>query len=64
MARDTLGYFWMLVGMDLNPVVSVTVLLTETWYFVDLYTCRPDSRREDTLGLNVRMQSSGSNHCE
>ena len=30
------GYLWMLVGMDLYPVASVTVLLTETWYFVDL----------------------------
>ena len=30
------GYLWILVGMDLNPVASVTVLLTETWYFVDL----------------------------
>ena len=30
------GYLWILVDMDLNPVASVTVLLTETWYFVDL----------------------------
>ena len=30
------GYSWILVGMDLNPVASVTVLLTETWYFVNL----------------------------
>ena len=29
------GYLWILVGMDLNPVASVTVLLTETWYLVD-----------------------------
>ena len=47
---------WILVGMDLNLVAFVTVLLTETR--------RLDSRRVDTLGLNVRMQSSGSNHCE
>ena len=32
------GYLWMLVGMDLNPVASVTVLLTETWYLLDLWT--------------------------
>ena len=30
------GYLWILVVMDLNPVASVTVLLTETWYLVDL----------------------------
>ena len=29
-------YLWMLVGMDLNLVASVTVLLTETCYVVDL----------------------------
>ena len=40
------GYLWILVGIDLNPVASVTVLLseTETWY---LY--RHDSRRLDSL---------------
>ena len=30
------GYLWILVGMDLNLVSSVTVLLTETWYLLDL----------------------------
>ena len=30
------GYFWMLLGMDLNPVASLTVLLTEIWQRVDL----------------------------
>ena len=29
------GYLWMLVGVDLNPVASLTVLLTEIWYVVD-----------------------------
>ena len=30
-------YLWILVGIDLNPVGSVTVLLTETWYlFVEV----------------------------
>ena len=30
------GYLWMLVGMDLNPVASVTVLLTETCYILQM----------------------------
>ena len=30
------GYLWMLVGMVLNPVESLSVLLTETWHRVDL----------------------------
>ena len=30
------GYLWIMVGMDLNPVASVTVFLTETWYRTDL----------------------------
>ena len=30
------GYLWILVGMDLSPVASVTVLLTGTWHLVDL----------------------------
>ena len=30
------GYLWILVGMDLNLAGSVTVLLTETWYLIDL----------------------------
>ena len=29
-------YLWVPVGMDLKLVAAVTVLLTETWYFVDL----------------------------
>ena len=29
-------YLWMLVGVDLNPVESLTVSLTETWHCVDL----------------------------
>ena len=29
-------YLRILVGMDLNLVASVTVLLIETWYSVDL----------------------------
>ena len=29
-------YLWMLVGMDLNPVETLSVLLTETWHRVDL----------------------------
>ena len=32
------GYLWILVGRDLNPVASVTVLLTEIWHLVDLTT--------------------------
>ena len=34
--HGTSGCLRMLVGMDLEPVASVTVLLTETWYFLDL----------------------------
>ena len=29
------GCMWMLVVMELTPVASLTVLLTETWYLVD-----------------------------
>ena len=35
--RLNVGICGMLFRMDLNLVASVTVLLTETWYFVDLW---------------------------
>ena len=47
------GYFWMLLGMDLNLVAFLTVLLTEI-----------DSKRVVSLTERAHVESSGSNHFE
>ena len=51
------GYLWMVVVMDLTLVASVTVLLTETWYFADL-TADVWTHSDLTCAPLVRMISS------